>query len=112
MIYDKGWYLCDLKVRNCMLSQTDMDGTEHTARVSHFLKDDDGNTFPQMLQWSNGEVWTRKGPELEKLKGRWHTFLRNGESVPMSVPRQMQTNHGPHGELEITVSPVLGSRNG
>jgi len=102
--YDKGWYLGDLKVWNSMLSQTDMDGKEHFAKVVRWLKDDDGNTFPQMLQWSNGEVWTRKRPELEKLHGHWHTYLRNCECIPMSVPRQTQTNHGPNGELEIIVS--------
>merc|ERR1719335_756929 len=45
-----------------MLSQIDMGGAEHTAAMSDFSKDDDGNTIPQTLRWNNGEVWTRKKP--------------------------------------------------
>jgi len=91
------------------LSQTDKEGTEHTASVSHFLQDDDGNTFPQTLQWNNGEVWTRKRPELKNLNGHWHKFLPNGKCVPMSIPRWAPTNHGPNGELEVWIS--LDSEN-
>merc|ERR1711904_77766 len=49
-------------VEDCMLSQIDMGGAEHTAAMSDFSKDDDGNNIPQMLRWNNGEVWTRKRP--------------------------------------------------
>jgi len=116
--YDKGWHLGDLKVKQYLsdvtgkhltLSQTDKEGTEHTASVSHFLQDDDGNTFPQTLQWNNGEVWTRKRPELKNLNGHWHKFLPNGKCVPMSIPRWAPTNHGPNGELEVWIS--LDSEN-
>jgi len=112
--YDKGWHLGDFKVKqylsdstgkHLMLSQTDKDGTEHIASVSHFLQDDDGNTFPQTLQWNNGEVWTRKRPELEELNGHWHKFLPNGKCVPMSLPLSAPTHHGPNGELEVCISP-------
>lgn len=112
--YDKGWHLGDLKVKQYLsdvtgkhltLSQTDKEGTEHTASVSHFLQDDDGNTFPQTLQWNNGEVWTRKRLELKNLNGQWHKFLPNGKCVPMSIPRWAPTNHGPNGELEVWISP-------
>lgn len=100
--YGNGWYLGDLKEKDFKLSQTDMEGTEHTATLSHFLEDNDGNTYPQMLQWSNGGVWTRKRLEIEKLKnGHWHMFLHNGKCIPMSVPLQLQTSRGPNGELEI-----------
>jgi len=108
----KGWYLGDLKVKHFMLSLTDMEGTEHAASVSHFLQDDDGNTFPQRLQWSNGEVWTRKRPELEKLNGHWHRFLPDGRCAPMSVPLQTQINHGPNGELEIIAEIINHGSNG
>merc|ERR1711904_152817 len=54
-----------LTVKDCMLSHIDMEGAEHTAAVSGFVKDDDGNTFPQMLRWNNGEGWTCTRPELE-----------------------------------------------
>jgi len=37
----------------------------------------------------------------------WYTYLRNGQCIPMTLSflRHFQTNHGPHGEVEIIVGP-------
>lgn len=69
--HNRGWYLGDLKIRDLKVSLIDTEGAVHTATMSNFLEDCDGNT-PHTLEWNNGEVWTKRskyyGEEWTKRK--------------------------------------------